>query len=544
MCRLLLCVLLLTCAGSLFAQQKADLKEKNNINILLVHGFNPTLPWSQDFIQGVAKGTKNAEQQVNVFVESVYSEYSEDAIDFKTVADSLIVKYKNIQIDVIVGDNIHSSEFVEYLRTSGLFEGAKLAVFDPIKVYDPQSTEIISPYQIFNAANIKLQVENVFAMVPAPSRIILSRSKENLFIHHYNEIKKYRDEHLPNVQIELWGLDKPEVFEQRTELTPQDLFFYFPVFYDVDGTNIPPKLFLRKFATDLKSPIFSFYSTFMGEGIVGGLVYDAAVQGESAISFALASLGFASLQQDFPTAIWMYDYAQVKRFDLTILQDKDDVIIINPPSSILNEYPLHLAGLIMLFGLLLFLLFLYKNRKLNRAYEELEIAHAVVEKTANQAIEASNAKSKFLAIVSHEIRTPINGLMGVLEMLQHTKLESNQTKLLNMGIYSSESLLRTVNDILDFSKLNLKKFTLDASVFSPRELMNEVFQYAEVIAGASGLKVKVDLTRLVDVPLLGDKSRIKQIFDNLINNAVKFTSYGSISINARVIRTGQFGHKL
>ena len=513
--------------------------ENTNVNIMLIHGFNPMLPWSQEFIKGVANGAKKADQKVNVFVESIYSEFSDTGIDFDSFVASLSIKYKDIQIDAIVGDNVTSSQFVEHLQASDFFQDAELTIFDAMKVYSPQSPSIVSPYQFFNADNIKKQVENIFFMVPSPKRIIVNSSKVNLFVHHYEAIKKYHAANFPDVPLEVWSMDNADVLEQAGLLTHEDIFIYFPVFKDFEGANIPPKLFLRAFAKHLEAPLFSFYSTFMGEGIVGGLVYDGRIQGESAIKFTLARLGFESMEQTFPTARWMYDQAQLDRFALHFIQDESEVTIVNPATSIIDEYPIQLAVMIMLFGTTLLGIFLYKNRKLNRAYEELEIAHSVVEKTADQAIEASNTKSKFLAIVSHEIRTPINGLMGVLEMLKHTKLEPKQTELLNMGVYSSESLLRTVNDILDFSKLNSKKFTLDTSGFSPRELMSEVVQYAEVIAGASGLEVKHDLSKLVDVPLLGDKSRIKQIFDNLINNAVKFTTYGSISVFARVSRSGQ-----
>lgn len=511
---------------------------KEAVNILLIHGFNPMLPWSQEFLKGVTRGASDSELKLNIFVESIFKEHAQDGFKFQQIADSLRIKYQNTQIDAVLSDNITSSQFIEYLVHEGLFKGSKMVVFDAMKVYQPSNSEIVNPFQIFNAANVQRQIDNIFATMPKPKRIITNTSKSNLFKFHSEIIQRHQRENLPTVALEIWDMQDRDIHHKLSTLTADDMFIYFPVFNDFDGTNIAPKLFLRKLAPLVQSPIFSFYSTFMGEGIVGGLIYEGKVQGASAVQFALASLGLESMQQDFPTAIWMYDQAQLDRFDLSFMQDRHQVTIVNPPRSIIDEYPLQLALLVMSFAIAVLSLFFYKNRKLNRAYEELEIAHSVVEKTADQAIQASNTKSKFLAIVSHEIRTPINGLMGVLEMLRHTKLDKKQTELLNMGVYSSESLLRTVNDILDFSKLNSKKFTLEESGFSPRELMSEVVQYAEIIGGTSGLTIHHDLTRLVDVPLMGDKSRIKQVFDNLINNAVKFTPDGSISLVATLSRKG------
>lgn len=93
-----------------------------------------------------------------------------------------------------------------------------------------------------------------------------------------------------------------------------------------------------------------------------------------------------------------------------------------------------------------------------------------------------------------------------------------------------------MNDILDFSKLESNKLELEPEGFSPRALLTEVIQYARVICELKSIDVEQDLSALVDIPLLGDRCRIRQILDNLVNNAVKFTPDGSVTIGAKITK--------
>ncbi len=158
-------------------------------------------------------------------------------------------------------------------------------------------------------------------------------------------------------------------------------------------------------------------------------------------------------------------------------------------------------------------------------------------------MEATRARSAFLATVSHEIRTPMNGVLGMTEvMLQGANLTDETREQLSLIQRSGQSLVALINDILDFSKVEAGKLRLELIDFDLIELMGDLQQLFEQVAQQKG--VGLDLTTMNGVPRLlrGDALRLRQVLNNLVNNAVKFTDRGSVSLRARCVET--IGSKL
>ncbi len=150
-------------------------------------------------------------------------------------------------------------------------------------------------------------------------------------------------------------------------------------------------------------------------------------------------------------------------------------------------------------------------------------------RTARDTAEQSaKAKSEFLANMSHEIRTPLNGVLGLLHLLAKTELLPAQKSYVDKTIFSAGNLLRIINDILDFSKIEAGKLEMECIPFTLREISNEVKLLFEPQAAAKNLQLEFIKNELTNKVMLGDPLRIKQIFFNLVSNAIKFTEHGSI----------------
>lgn len=168
------------------------------------------------------------------------------------------------------------------------------------------------------------------------------------------------------------------------------------------------------------------------------------------------------------------------------------------------------------------------NRQLQDHVRQLEAAR-------DKALEASALKSAFVANISHEIRTPLSGIIGMNELLLNTNLDHDQRSLADTVHESSLSLLTVLNDILDLSKIEAGKMTFEQTPFKLKWLLQDSIRLMSAAAAAKGLELRQEFEDALPAQVVGDPERVRQVLLNLIGNAVKFTSKGSITVRASVI---------
>lgn len=167
---------------------------------------------------------------------------------------------------------------------------------------------------------------------------------------------------------------------------------------------------------------------------------------------------------------------------------------------------------------------LEKSEQVQQHYVESLISAREVSEAANKA------KSEFLAVMTHELRTPMNGVLGMLQLMQATELTKEQEEYVDIALASGDHLLGLINDILDFSKIEQGNIELDIQFFDLHKSLNKVADGFRSIIQDKQLEFNLDVDPAKALIVRSDETRLHQVLVNLLGNAVKFTQHGSVSL--------------
>jgi len=167
-----------------------------------------------------------------------------------------------------------------------------------------------------------------------------------------------------------------------------------------------------------------------------------------------------------------------------------------------------------------------RNRELERTRQRLERAR-------QQAESANRVKNAFLATLSHELRTPMNGVIGMGELLLHTDLNERQDKFVNVLLSSAKSLTGLVDDLLDISMIEAGELRLSICPLNLTEMAKDLVSAFKATEIAHDVTLKLDICPTTEGVWMGDGKRIRQVLSNLVNNAVKFTGEGGVVVRMK-----------
>ena len=188
------------------------------------------------------------------------------------------------------------------------------------------------------------------------------------------------------------------------------------------------------------------------------------------------------------------------------------------------------AAMLVVIALTLLFWGYCRTRAARRAAEAAQ--HEAVA-SRERALAADRAKSAFVAMMSHEIRTPMNGIIGVLDLLETTRLAPEQRRYLDVAQRSGRLTLRVIDDTLDYLKMEQGALSLEAVPFDVYRLVATAIELHAPLAARKGLPLYLAAMPHFDRLVIGDEARLNQILTNLLSNAIRFTTHGSVVLEVR-----------
>ncbi|MDQ1770969.1 sensor histidine kinase [Labilibaculum euxinus] len=514
----------------------------NQKDILVLNSYHNGLSWTDSIVSSI-KREFSTKLSYSIYIEDMDTKryFSQNYLNL--LAKFYQEKYKNKKFDLIISTDNNAYDFL--LEYKNQIFGSVPVLFCGLN----STIDVPKGYSgVFENMNFCSTIHLIKENHPKFSELVIVSDKTTTGkvmaqfveddIKNMEELIPYRiiqPDNMPNLQKELSSLDK------------NSIVLYLLYNRDSEGKYYTYEDSFREVIPYCKVPIYCVWDFYMGHGAVGGTLITGRNQGKQVAEMAKRVLSGTSID-DIPSQKAKYencfDYKQLTRFNIDRSKLPKDSRIINEPYSFVRENKeIVILTLTVLILLTIIIIVMTINMHLRKVRAQKEKAHLLEIKANHEELkiakeaaeESSRLKSAFLANMSHEIRTPMNAILGFTDLLAGDYVEKEKrTRFISIIQRNTKHLLRLISDILDISKIETNQLKI---VKNKCVLDNLFVNLNEIYEAILDLHDNKNLSIITTVP--DDKSisefntdtmRLVQIFNNLIENSIKFTNIGTIEI--------------
>lgn len=514
--------------------------------ILVLNSYHNGLSWTDSIVSSIKQQFVD-DMMCTVYIEDMDTKrhFSQEYIE--TLKKYYKEKYQDKTFDLIISTDNNAYDFLLKYKTEifgeipVLFCGLN-SIVDVPKGYSGifENISFCSTIHLIEKNHPDYAELVVVSDYSTTGTTVINALKDD--ITDMGEPLRYRiiqPENIKELQVKLASLQKGSIV------------LYLVFNRDINGNYVTYEKGFDEVFPYCSVPIYCVWDFYMNRGAVGGALITGHNQGKQVSNLAKKVLAGTPVD-DLPPLLadyeYRFDHKQLTRFNIKRKKLPNNSHIINAPYNFVKENKeiviLTLTVLILLTIIIIVMTINIHLRKLRAQkekihLEEIKANHLNLQIAKDEAEEASRLKSAFLANMSHEIRTPMNAILGFTDLLSASNLvEEKRSRFISIIQKNTKSLLRLISDILDISKIETNQLKLIRSKCKLNDLFIHLKEsYDTLLEQNENSEVKLIVSKPDEASiteLTTDSMRLQQIFANLIENSIKFTSVGEIEIGYNI----------